>query len=98
MPTYIGQVKFKGSSKPSGQAELEVARAARALVDIHGGRILSVYWTEGDPDMLVTFEGRDQDQATKVFQELEAQQKVDIRMVRALTEGEKERAIQGSSA
>jgi uncharacterized protein with GYD domain len=94
MPTYVGQVKYKESRKRSGSKELEVGRAARALTDTHGGRILSIYWMEGAPNMLVTFEGRNEAQAIKVFRDLETQQKVSIQIVRALTEGEKERAIQ----
>ena len=93
MPTFIGQLKFKGPSKPSGKTQLGVARSARALTDVHGGRILSIYWTEGEVDILVTVEGRNEDQATTIFRELEDQEKVDIRIVRALTEGEKERLI-----
>ena len=94
MPTYIGLVNFKEPGK-MGNAELDVGKAARVLTETHGGRILSIYWTEDDPDMMVAFEGRDKEQATKVFRDLASQQDVNVRMVRALTEGEKERAVQG---
>tara|TARA_B100000749_G_scaffold246428_1_gene209329 strand:- start:87 stop:383 length:297 start_codon:yes stop_codon:yes gene_type:complete len=97
VPTFIGQLRFKGPSKPSGKAELGVARSARALTDVHGGRILSIYWTEGEVDILVTVEGKNEDQATTIFRELEDQEKVDIRIIRALTEGEKERLIPDKS-
>ena len=88
MPTYIGLVNYQDKD---GEAELRVGRAARQLVEVHGGRILSTYWTEGDSQMIIAFEGRDEEQAMKVYDDLASQQDVDIRMVCALTEGEKER-------
>ena len=88
MPTYIGLVNYQDKD---GEAELQVGRAARQLVEVHGGRILSTYWTEGDSQMIIAFEGRDEEQAMKVYDDLASQQDVDIRMVCALTEGEKER-------
>ena len=92
MPTYIGFVNYRGEGK-DGDAELQVGKAARQLVETHGGRILSIYWTEGDCQIIIAFEGRGEEQATKVYDDLASQQDVDVRMVRALTEGEKERAI-----
>ena len=88
MPTYIGLVNYQDKD---GEAELRVGRAARQLVEVHGGRILSTYWTEGDCQMIIAFEGRGEEQAMKVYDDLASQQDVDIRMVCALTEGEKER-------
>ena len=75
----------------TGKLSCKVGRAARQLVEVHGGRILSTYWTEGDSQMIIAFEGRDEEQAMKVYDDLASQQDVDIRMVCALTEGEKER-------
>ena len=97
MPTFIGMVSYGNSGGKSGPAELGVAKGARAWTDANGGRILSIYWTGGDPDMVVAFEGRDEDQASRAFKDLEAQHGVSIHMVRGLTEGEKERALQGKS-
>ena len=88
MPTYIGLVNYQDKD---GESELRVGRAARQLVEVHGGRILSTYWTEGDCQMIIAFEGRGEEQAMKVYDDLASQQDVDIRMVNALTEGEKER-------
>lgn len=92
MPTFIGLVKY---GERDGEAELMVGRAARQLVEVHGGRILSTYWTEGDNQLIIAFEGRDEEQATKVYDDLASEQGVQISVVRGLTEGEKERANQG---
>ncbi len=88
MPTYIGLVNY---GDKDGDAELRVGKAARQLAETHGGRILSTYWTEGDCQMIIAFEGRGEEQAMKVYDNLASQQDVDVRMVRGLTEGEKER-------
>ena len=80
MPTYIGLVNYQDKD---GEAELRVGRAARQLVEVHGGRILSTYWTEGDCQMIIAFEGRGEEQAMKVYDDLASQQDVDIRMVSA---------------
>ena len=94
MPTYIGLVKYEDRD---GEAELMVGRAARQLVEVHGGRILSTYWTEGENQLIIAFEGRGEEQAMKVYDDLASEQGVQIRVVRGLTEGEKERANQGLS-
>jgi len=70
---------------------------ARALAERNGGRFLSIFWTEGDADMILTFEGRDEAQATRTFQALEEEQGVTIRVMPALSEGEKEYATRGGS-
>ena len=97
MPTHIGFVRFKDAQVRGKERELEVGRAARSLTASLGGRILSIYWTPGDPDLVIAFEGRDEAQAIRVFKALESQQNVTVRMIRGLTEGEKERAIQGKA-
>ena len=92
MPTYIGLVKYEGKD---GEAELMVGRAARQLAEVHGGRILSTYWTEGENQLIIAFEGRDEEQAMKVYDDLASGEGVEISVVRGLTEGEKERANRG---
>ena len=90
MPTFIGLVKY---GERDGEAELRVGRAARQLVEVHGGRILSTYWTEGDNQMIIAFEGRGEEQAMKVYDDLASEEGIQISVVRGLTEGEKERSF-----
>ena len=94
MPTFIGLVKY---GERDGEAELRVGRAARQLVEVHGGRILSTYWTEGDNQLIIAFEGRGEEQAMKVYDDLASGEGIQISVVRGLTEGEKERSNQGLS-
>ena len=97
MSAYIGFLNYNNPEKRSGDDELTVGRAARAIAEMQGGggRFLSVWWTEGENDMVLIFEGRDEAQAMSVFKKIEEQQSVTIRVTRSLAEGEKERATQG---
>ena len=47
--------------------------------------------------MIIAFEGRHEEQAMKVYDDLASEEGVQISVVRGLTEGEKERANQGFS-
>lgn len=96
MASYIGLLRYKDARVPAGEGELTIARAARAAAERHGGRFLSIFWTAGDADMVLTFEGRDEGQATRTFRALEAELDVTIRVMPALSEGEKERAVRGT--
>jgi hypothetical protein len=96
VPTFIGFATYK--NKKSGEEELMVGKAARAWVYVNGGRILSIYYMEtGEPNVLIAFEGRGLDQATKCFKDLETQQGLTVKMIRGFTEGEKERANIGKA-
>lgn len=94
MSTTIGLANY-GEAQERGESELTLAKIARAATELHGGRFLYIYWTEGDVDMVFSFEGRSQEQARKVFQHIEEQTGLRVRVLTAYSEGEKEREIQG---
>jgi uncharacterized protein with GYD domain len=97
MSAYIGFLNYNNAGKRSGDDELKVGRAARSIAEMQGGggRFLSVWWTQDENDMVLIFEGRDEEQAMSVFKKIEEQEDVTIRVTRSLAEGEKERATQG---
>lgn len=97
MSAHIGFLNYNSPGKRSGDDELTVGRAARAIAEMQGGggRFLSVWWTDGEHNMVLIFEGRDEAQAMSVFKKIEEQQDVTIRVTRSLSEGEKERAMHG---
>ncbi len=95
MSSYIGLLTYKDGQRPSGDGELAIGKAARAAAENHGGRFLSIFWTTGEADMVLTFEGRTQEQARQTFGALEAEQNISIRVMPALSEGEKEYALRG---
>ena len=100
MVAFIGLVRYGDAQAVAGERELEIARGARAATELNGGRFLSIFWTEGGADgaddvrMALTFEGRDAGQATRVFRAIADGYGVHIRVLRALSEGEKERTVQ----
>ena len=96
MSSYIGLLRYKNAQAPAGEGELAIGPAARAAAERNGGRFLSIFWTAGDTDMVLTFEGRNEEQATRTFRALEEDQGVTIRVMPALSEGEKERAVQSA--
>lgn len=97
MAAYIGLLKHHDARVVAGEGELTIGKAARAAAERNGGRFLSIFWTTGDADIVLTFEGRDEAQATKTFRAIEAEQGVTIRVMPALSEGEKERAVRAGS-
>ena len=92
MPTFIGLLNFKDLKKTKAE-ELRCGKLIRAETVKHGGRILSIYWTDDDPDMITSFEGTDIHQANNIFQSNTLQQFANVRILRGLTEGEKERQL-----
>ena len=94
MASFVGLVNLSGDNV-SGEDQLRIAKSARAWTDLNGGRVLSAYWTEGDPDIVLVFESLDADEAARLGKYLEHEHNASIRMTRALTQGEKERANDG---
>jgi uncharacterized protein with GYD domain len=97
MVAYIGLLTHNDGQAESGERALAIGKAARAAAELNGGRFLSIFWTTGDADLVLTFEGRDEAQATKTFRAIEEGQNVTIRVISALSEGEKERAVRSTS-
>ena len=97
MSAYIGFLNYNKVGERSGDDELKVGRAARSIAEMQGGggRFLSVWWTQDENDMVLIFEGRDDEQAMRVFTKIEEQEDVTIRVTRSLAGGDKDRAIQG---
>ena len=62
MTAYIGLLKFNESPKRGGEEELATGRVARGIAEIenHGARFLSILWSEGDYDMVLTLESKDE--------------------------------------
>ena len=94
MASFVGLVDLSGADV-SGEEQLRIAKSARAWTDLHGGRGLSAYWTEGNPDLILVFESLDADEASQLAKDLENEHNLSIKMTRALTQGEKERANDG---
>ena len=99
MTAFVGLLKFKGTKKLSGEEQLAAGRAARAMAELHGqaGRFLSILWAEGDYDLVLTLEAKNEAIAKNVFKALEEHVNATISSSKALIMWEKERLVQGKT-
>ena len=99
MTAYIGLLKYKESPRRSGEEELATGRVARAIAEIenHGARFLSILWSDGDYDMVLTLESKDEAVAAAIFAKLGAQENATIAVSPALVDWEKRLSVQGKS-
>ena len=102
MPVYVALVKLNGER--TGEEELAAGKAALDLSQEESGGISAIttssgyyglYWTQGEADMVLTYSKRDEEEARAFAKRLERRQNSSITVMKALTEGEKERAVQG---
>ena len=99
MTAYIGVLKFNESPKRGGEEELTTGRVARAIAEIenHGARFLSILWSEGDYDMVLTLESKDEAVAGTIFSKLGEQENATVSVSPALVDWEKRLSVQGKS-
>ena len=99
MTAYIGLLKFNESPKRGGEEELAVGRVARAIAEIenHGARFLSILWSEGDYDMVLTLESKDEAVANTIFTKLGEEENATICVSPALVDWEKRLSVKGKS-
>jgi hypothetical protein len=102
MPLYVALVKYNRQKTPDEQ--LAVGKEARTIALEESGGVAAIttgsgyyglFWTQGPADMILSFSRADEDAARASMKKLEERQSVTVSVFRALTEGEKERAVDG---
>ena len=102
MPLYVALVKYNSGKTPEEQ--LAVGKEARTIAVEESGGVAAIttgsgyyglFWTQGLADMVLYFSRADEAAATATMKKLEDRQDVTVSVFRALTEGEKERAVEG---
>ena len=102
MPLYVALVKYNRQKTPDEQ--LAVGKEARTIALEESGGVAAIttgsgyfglFWTQGPADMVLSFSRADEDAARASMKKLEERQSVTVSVFRALTEGEKERAVDG---
>ena len=102
MPLYVALVKYNSQKTPEEQ--LAVGKEARTIALEESGGVAAIttgsgyfglFWTQGPADMLLSFSRADEDAARASMKKLEERRNVTVSVFRALTEGEKERAVDG---
>lgn len=63
MPVYISLVKFTDQGVRNAKDTVQRAAAFRNDVERRGGRLLSIYWTQGQYDIVTTIQAPDEQTA-----------------------------------
>ena len=102
MPLYVALVKYNSEKTPDEQ--LAVGKEARTIAVEESGGVAAIttgsgyyglFWTQGPVDMTLYFSRADEAAARATMKKLEDRQDVTVSVFRVLTEGEKERAVEG---
>lgn len=59
MPTYISLVKWNDQGVRNSKDTVQRAQAFRGDLERRGGKLLSIYWTQGNYDIVVTIDAPD---------------------------------------
>jgi uncharacterized protein with GYD domain len=59
MPTYVSLIKFTDQGVKNAKDTVQRAGAFRSDLERRGGKLLSIYWTQGQYDIVTTIEGPD---------------------------------------
>ena len=59
MPTYVSLVKFTDQGVRNAKDTVQRAGAFRGDMERRGGKLVSIYWTQGQYDIVTTIEAPD---------------------------------------
>jgi uncharacterized protein with GYD domain len=88
MPTYISLWKFTEKGRANVRESPNRVKAAREMLEARGGRVMGVWYTLGDYDLVTISEGPDDETATLVTLGVVRQGNVASVTLRAFTEDE----------
>jgi uncharacterized protein with GYD domain len=60
MPTYVSLVRFTDQGITNAKDTLQRAAAFRSDLERRGGKLLSIYWTQGQYDIVLAIEAPDE--------------------------------------
>jgi uncharacterized protein with GYD domain len=59
MPTYVSLIRFTDQGVRNAKDTVQRAGAFRSDLERRGGKLLSIYWTQGQYDIVTTIEAPD---------------------------------------
>ncbi len=59
MPTYVTLIKWTDQRVRNAKDSIQLAGAFRSDLERRGGKLLSIYWTQGQYDIVTTIEAPD---------------------------------------
>ncbi len=95
MPAYIVLYKFTDQGIHNVKDTVKRAQAAKEAVSAVGGRVIGVWWTLGQYDLVAIGEWPDDETGTRFLLAQGMQGNVRTETMRAFSEEEMERIVQG---
>ncbi len=95
MPAYISLINFTDQGLKAAKDTVNRARALEKAIESAGGRKIGIWWTLGQYDMVAITEGPDDETATRLLLATGMQGNVRTMTMRAFSEEEMERIVQG---
>ena len=94
MPTYVSLIKWTDQGVRNAKDTVQRARAFRGDVERRGGKLQSIYWTQGQYDLVATIEAPDDQTAMAALLALSGLGNVRTETLPAFSETEMESIIQ----
>ncbi len=95
MPAYITLTNFTDQGIRNVKATVERAQAVKKAAETAGGRVIGVWWTLGQYDVVLIFEAPDDETATRLLLATGMLGNVRTNSLRAFSEEEMARIVQG---
>ena len=94
MPTYVTLIQWTDQGVRNSKDTVQRARAFRDDVERRGGKLLSIYWTQGHYDIVATVEAPDDQTAMAAMLAVGGLGNVRTETLRAFNETEIESILQ----
>lgn len=97
MPAYVTLFNWTEKGISDVKDTVKRAKAAQEAWEAVGGRLIGIWWTQGQYDGVLIHEVPDDETATRLLMSLGMQGSVRTTTLRAFSEQEMERIVQGLS-
>jgi uncharacterized protein with GYD domain len=93
MPTYVTLMKFTDQGIKGVKGTVDRTRQNRAAIEKAGGRMSSIYWTQGEYDLVAITDWPDEETATAFLIQLGMSGNVRSETLRAFDESAMQRIL-----
>lgn len=94
MPAYVILNKFTQQGARNVKETVTRARAARQAIQAAGGKVIGIWWTQGQYDSVLITEVPDEETGMQMLLSVAMQGNISTETLRAYSEEEMERIIQ----
>lgn len=93
MPTYVGLYRWTDQGVKNVKDTLKRTAQARSAIEKAGGRLVSIYWTQGQYDLVAIAEYPDEETASAVNLAVATAGNIRSETMRAFTDVEMQRIL-----